>query len=327
LASHRRPAFSPAHTQLIEGEVIAPGLAEDLDGAIIYEDGTDEFVAGDCCGGIGCPTCLTIPSLTVCLDNLEISAGAHGFTGPVNRGQTASFGFHSGFNWGIPIDLLGGGLAAQLGLNGNFSNFSGAEFTDDKRNQLFVTGGLFRRVDWGLQGGVVFDYLHDDWYATYDVTQIRGELSWVYPCTHELGFWFTTSTRKDTALSTFSGNLGTATEVFEGTDLYAFFYRFRATDYAGATARVYAGWTGDSDGLIGADVRLPISCDWAVEGTFTYLVPEEAAGTVGRGHAQESWNVAVGIVWYPGTQTSYGNNYFRPLMRAADNGSFMVGRR
>ena len=115
--------------------------------------------------------------------------GVQGFTGPANRGGSGSFGFHEGFNWGLPL----GGLAWQWGANWTQNNFDGSIFTADQRNQILLTAGLFRRVDWGLQGGVVVDYLHDDWYTTANLLQLRGELSWVYPYAHELGFWFATS--------------------------------------------------------------------------------------------------------------------------------------
>ena len=41
----------------------------------------------------------------------------------------------------------------------------------------------------------------------------------------------------------------------------------------------------------------------------------------------ESWNVAITLVWYPGCGTAIGNDYFRPLLNVADNGNFMVDRR
>ena len=174
------------------------------------------------------------------------------------------------------------------------------------------------------------DYLSDDWYASYDVTQIRAEASWVFPCAHELGFWFTAATNESTTLSQFNGAVGApanGNETFEGTNLYAFFYRHRLSQCEGGQARLYAGFTGDSDGLIGADINIPLSCDLAIETGFTYLVPEQAGGVAGRGHAEESWNIGISLVWYPGARSAYGGDYFAPLFNVADNGSFMVGRR
>lgn len=345
LASHIQPVPRPSSES--RAQVPAPGesyvdttivggeLAEAIDGEVIYDGVVKGGLVqkggiaqkGDCCGGKGCVECFAIPCPQFCFDNLEVRGGVQGFTGPVNRGQTGSFGFHEGVNWGAPVPCFGGVLSMQVGANFTQSNLSGAEFTDERRHQTFLTGGLFRRVDWGLQGGVAFDYLSDDWYASYDVTQLRGEASWVFPCTHELGFWFTASLSEDTTLSQFSGTTPSATETFEATDLYAFFYRRRLDGIDGGNARLYAGFTGESDGLIGADMQLPIACDLAVEAGFAYLIPEEGRGTTGRGHEHESWNIAIGVVWYPGSRTAYGADYSSPLFNVADNGSFMVGRR
>ncbi|MCA9120130.1 MAG: hypothetical protein H6822_23750 [Planctomycetaceae bacterium] len=324
------PSQSPARQQpLTETRILGSELLEGdviYEGDMIFEEGGKGPIVGtSCCGGGGCLQCCAIPCPQICFDNFEVFAGVQGFTGPVNRGQTGSFGFHEGFNWGAPVPCFGA-LGAQLGLQTTQSNLSGAEFTDETRHQLFATGGLFRRVDWGLQGGVVFDYLSDDWYANTSLAQMRGEMSWVFPCLHELGFWFASSTRNDTQVSTFSNGAAAITETFESTNLYAFFYRHHFEALEGAQARVYAGWTGDSDGLIGADLRLPLSCDWALEGGFTYLIPEQATGVVGRGHAEESWNIGMSLVWYPGARSAYGNDYYRPLFNVANNGSFMVGR-
>ncbi|MBC8356857.1 MAG: hypothetical protein H8E66_33205 [Planctomycetes bacterium] len=330
LASDHRSVITPRQEQFTETNIIGQELIEGdviYEGDIIFEGGgKGAIVGGDCCGGSGCFQCFSIPCPTICIDNFEVFAGVHGFTGPVNRGETGSFGFHEGFNWGAPVPCFGA-LGTQIGLQATQSNLSGAEFTDETRHQLFLTGGLFRRVDWGLQGGLVFDYLSDDWYANTSLAQLRGELSWVFPCLHELGFWFSASTEEDTQLSTFSNGAAAVTETFEPTNLYAFFYRHHFDGLEGANSRLYAGWTGDSDGLIGADLHLPLSCDWALQGGFAYLVPEQATGTVGRGHAEESWNVAMSLVWYPGARSAYGNDYYRPLFNVADNGSFMVGRR
>jgi hypothetical protein len=121
------------------------------------------------------PLCIFIPRPP--LDAFELFGGVQGFTGPANRGGGGSFGFHEGFNWGMP---LFGCMAWQWGANWTQSNFDGNYLTDDTRQQIFVTGGLFRRVDWGFQGGLVVDYLHDEWDYSADLLQLRGELSWLW---------------------------------------------------------------------------------------------------------------------------------------------------
>ena len=305
------------HQTIQQKGILQKGLQK-LPGGITLGKGGGK---GDCCDGGGCSLCLSCPRIS--FENLEVFGGVQGFTGPKNRGQTGSFGFDVGFNWGTEVPCSNGTLGMQFGLRSAHSNFSGTQFTADDRNQLFLTGGLFRRVDWGLQGGLVVDYLSENWYSDTDLVQLRGELGWVYPHGHELGFWFTAHSQSDTALSTFSGSTAASSETWEATDLYAFYYRKRVCNAAG---RFFAGFTNDADGLIGADLRLPLSDSWAIESGFAYLVPEQAqTGLPGGGHEQESWNLGINLVWYRGCLDEC--DYFRPLFNVADNGSFMVDRR
>ena len=288
------------------------------------------------CNGGGCFQCC-LPCIPFSLDNLELFGGVQGFSGPANRGGTASFGFHEGFNIGMPMPCFNGCFGVQFGFRATQDNFSGAGFptdvigntlfTDGTRNQIFLTSGIFRRVDWGLQGGISIDYLADNWYVDTSLTQLRGEASWVFPCAHELGFMFSSATDEDQQMSVFMGG-GPLTEIWEATNQYAFFYRHRPAYLEGAEARIYAGWSGDSDGIIGADMRLPLHDSLALELGVSYLIPEQATtGAPLGGHEEESWNMAVSLVWYPGCRSAYGGDYFRPLLNVADNGSFRVSRR
>jgi len=258
------------------------------------------------------------------LGYFEGFAGAHGFTGPLNRG-TGSFGFQEGFNTGFP---LLGCLTWQAGLNATQSNFEGAPFTPDDRTQMFVTFGAFRRVDLGLQAGLVIDYLRDDWDYSVEVTQLRGELGWKMPCGDELGFWFAvggdhTST---TAQGVFAGNnavaFRTTTFTVEPVDIYAFYYR-RQLCYGGE-GRVFGGFTDDSRGLLGGNIRVPLNPCWQFTTDFIYVVSSDDDSTQ-TGFSNESWNVSFNLVWTPFGQGSGGcQNYCRPLFDVANNGSFLT---
>ncbi len=278
---------------------------------------SDGAIADPWVVGAGCTdACLTPCTVLPPLGNIELFAGVQGFTGPRNQGGSGSFGFHQGLNYAIPIPgftCLGG----QIGFRATQSSLSGSDFTGSSRNQGFVTAGLFRRVDVGLQGGVVLDYLTERWDDTIDMTNLRGEISWVVGGTHDFGFWF-------------SSGMSSGTEAEEevrnvATDLYAFFYRLQFGGCRDGEARLFAGWTGRSDGLIGIDTRLPLAPDWALETNFAYLIPNEGAGQgFDAGHAQESWNIGISLVWYPGRLWGAGDYYYRPLFRVADNGNFMI---
>ena len=171
------------------------------------------------------------------------------------------------------------------------------------------------------------DYLSDGWYRDVNLTNLRGELSWVFNGLHDVGFWFSASSRQQTAASTLLGQ-APINETWEGTSLYAFFYRVQFGDCRDGDARLLVGWSEHSDGFIGAETRLPLGDAWALEAGFAYLVPQEGAtpGLTG-GAAQESWNVSLGLVWYPGRAHGRNNSpYYRPLFRVADNGTFMMDR-
>jgi hypothetical protein len=344
LGTRTRALATQGERMMQDGEVIMDGdmpaemLPTPTAGDMIMPDGADMHgpMDGSCddCGNCGhCTDCCLIPCPRLCFDNFEFFAGTQGVTGPATRGEGASFGFHEGVNWGRELrlpcrpDCYESWLSGQLGFRATQSAFSGSDITEDDRRQFFVTGGLFRRVDWGLQGGVVVDYLHDEWYYDgMDLLQVRGELSWMFPCQDELGFWFTQGINNATTQSVFQATpnvVTTQSESWVATDLYAFFYRRHFVD-CNATGRIFAGFTGEADGLVGADLNLPIAERWAVRTDFAYLIPTEGNST--GGNAEESWNIGLSLVWYPGCRTARSQDYHRPLFDVGHNGSFMVDR-
>lgn len=322
--------FVPRHERVATvagSERVPPSVGS---GLLLDQEGGDELVPHEFiedeiedCGGCGGRACLQCCCPMIPWHEFQLFAGAQGFTGPVNRGQAGSFGYHQGINWGTQLPRLGGGeLGMQLGARTTQTNLSGADFTPDSRYQVFLTAGLFRRVDCGLQGGVAYDYLSEDWYLEGDLSQIRGELSWMFPADHELGFWFTSGLGRDTADSQV-GNRAPVAETWEATDLYAFFYRHRFE--CGLESRIYAGFSGAGDGLLGNDFLVPLNDNWAVQANYTYLSPEQSGFPVGA--QNESWNVGISVVWYPGCNRARSCDYYRPLLNVADNGSFITRRR
>jgi hypothetical protein len=315
--------MTPPGGMTSRGPTLNAGHVEVADtGDIVFEEGFEEGCIDGSCGGCNScalgPCCIGFPR-----GHLQLFAGVQGFTGPANRPDgRGSFGFNEGLNWGMPIPGFGC-LAAQVGFRATQSNLSGSEFTDDSRNQGFLTAGLFRRVDAGLQGGLVVDYMSESWYRDVDLTNVRGELSWVICGVHDLGFWFT-SASKDTVEFSFDNELA---ETWEPTDLFALFYRYQFGDCRDGEARLFAGWSGSGDGYIGFDTLFPVTDSISVEANVAYLIPEEGKGQgFNAGHTQESWNIGLGVVWYPGRRYVGRDHYCRPLFRVADNGNFMVDR-
>lgn len=274
--------------------------------------------------GRGCVE-LCFPFPCIVPENLQLMFGGQAFTGPLNRGGESSFGFHEGFNLSLPVWC---GICAQGGAMFTQSNREGSVLTDDQRNQTFVTLGLFRRVDWGLQGGIAIDYLHDEWDYEVDLSQIRGEISWQFCCNHEVGFWFSASSETDNVtlregiITNAQIDFVDADRTIEVNDLYAFFYRRQLC--CGGEGRVFAGFTGSNQGLLGANLSMPINGCWSYQTNFLYIMPEDTVpvNDVVPDYLEESWNLSFNIVWTPFSRSGCGTNYCRPLFGVADNSTF-----
>jgi len=247
--------------------------------------------------------------------------GVHGFEGPADFGRNGNFGFHGGFNHG---GALAGPWGYQFGLNVVMSNYLGDTVFGDRegdRDQVFFTGGIFRRRPCGgWQWGAAVDLLHDSYYETINMTQVRSETSYVFPGgIREIGYFGMYSTGGDRIARVNDLQID-----FEPTDLFAFFYRRHFS--GGGNGRFWAGFTGNGDGLFGGDLHVPLGTGrWSLVNRFNYLIPKE--GTTDGGISEESWGVTIQLVWYPSQPARTAErSRFKPLFDPADNTLFMVDR-
>jgi hypothetical protein len=185
---------------------------------------------------------------------------------------------------------------------------------------LFVTAGVFRRVDYGIQMGVVGDFLRDEWISEADLAQVRGDIGWVYPGGNTFGFRFAIGTKDDVTSGTVNGvtfnNL-----IADAIDNYRFYYRVVASNCG--QCDLFGGWSDDSSGVLGLDYDMPINGILGMQSGFTYFIPETPEGT--STSSQDSWNIYVGFSIRPQGPAWYGN-YDRPLFNVADNGTFVTRR-
>jgi hypothetical protein len=260
------------------------------------------------------------------LGNMSLFVGTQGFKGPVDSGQNGNFGFHAGLNFGGPVgDPWCTGY--QLGFQGVESNFTGSLAdggSSHGREQAFVTAGLFHRATCGggLQGGVAFDYLHDSYYVKTDLKQIRSETSLLFGSGHEVGYWGAYGVSKQ-RFQLFANAPAGATAVFQPTDIFAAFYRKTAP--SGGQGRIWLGATGGGEGIIGAELTIPLGSTVALENSFTYMIPKHGANSGGQ--LEEGWTLAIQLVWYPGRPASCAlQDPYRPLFGVGDNTTFMVRR-
>lgn len=261
----------------------------------------------------------------------DLWLGVTAFTGPGNfigstgaaDGQAGgAFGFQEGFNFGARVpSLLSGQLGSQIGLRLTQTNLDGSTAGTDSRNQMFLTAGLFRRVDYGLQGGLVVDYLHDDWVYKADLLQLRGELSFLLSPIHDLGFRFTSSQQTS---NTQTNVAGTVTDVsLQSLDTYRFFYRVGFGADARGTAELMGGFTEESTAVWGAKIKVPLQAELGLETNVLYGT---APNSSTMPYAEETWNVSMSFVWTPGRAFGSARDYYRPLFDVADNASLLVQR-
>jgi hypothetical protein len=291
------------------------------------------------CDGYACePACqvdcfpLFLPILRIDWSRFEFFIGNQGYHNPMNDPATGattsadsgSFGFHQGFNEGRDLrPWLGLDLAAQFGLRATQSNLHGEDFTTEQRNQIFLTGGLFRRVDYGLQYGLVLDYLNEDWYYQADLLQLRGELSWKWSPCHGFGFHWMGGVSDETVPTSVTNAAGAAfagTETIKASTQYRAFYRYSFGSTGQWTS--YIGGTDDEHFIIGSDMDIPLRGGLGMQIGSTYFSPGDES--VIDDHQAEGWNVSISMIYRPGMGRS--SRYRLPMFNVADNGSFFVFR-
>jgi hypothetical protein len=352
---HRAGSAMPVSSgegSAIEGEVIYEGEpqfigaeggvpASPSDGEIIYEgqppmDGLSH--GGDCesCGGGGCASCGggeacgscgwdgcgrddcddCVPLCLPRFRNLSLFGGVQGFKGPRDNGTNSNFGFHEGFNLTGRAPFIGWrGVSYQLGYRSTQTRLHGDINTQEGRVQHFVTGGLFRRSQVGLQYGVVYDLLRDDLVEEIDFSQMRTELSVLGPRGGEIGFLGMFHLNNEGI------NTGNGTTVFEPLDQYLLFIRKRFANCG--EGRLWGGFSDEDDGIFGGEVLVPLDNRWSLAGGFNYVIPEQDAPP--QGAIQEAWNVGISVVWdWSGCGLS--NSPFRPLFNVADTGTMIIDR-
>jgi hypothetical protein len=336
------------------GEVIREGVpsgqgAVELDPQFDYEYGGGGHGCCDSCTQGGdcftctpnrdpwanpscCPECgmhghhhLNCSRFAMCLENCwgfifkesSVFVGVQSFKGPLDRGVNGNYGFNEGVNLAGPlVPFPRKGIGYQVGARWVQSNLSGNAFDSSSRNQQFFTAGLFHRAyrNRGLQGGVVYDHLNDDYYREVSVGQVRFEASVLNGCGHEIGMWGTAAVEDDEEIPeqrlprpqlTNMGNL---------------FYRYSTDE--GHQTRLWCGLTSDDLIVVGADMRVPVSNRIDFTGGFNYIIPDE--GNENHGELDESWNIGMNLVWYFGRRRDGIHvTPYRQLFNVADNGTMM----
>ena len=242
-------------------------------------------------------------------------AGANGTPFPDDN-----FGLYGGINLGIPLCRLSCGLlSGQIGALRSIQ-FQRKRIRTGSRDQTFFTLGLYRRVDYGLQLGVVADVLDENWFTDSTTTQIRGNVAWVYPNGAIYGFRFATNVEDDISDGVIGGTRvnGLITSTFNS---YRFFYRRECE--CGGYMDLFGGFADESRGIVGLSCDMPVGERTAVQAGLTYLISEEVPNVGGTD--TDSWNIYMGLSFRP-RGLSWYQYYDRPMFDVADNGTHLIRR-
>jgi hypothetical protein len=305
------------------GSVLEPDVPIEWSDEVTYGPLGDEACSSDPCCQWGLGNILD-------LRRYELFAGVQQFSGPANFQAAApqaaaggSHGFQQGFNWSTPMPwIFCGAMTGQFGLRATQNHLEGSSLSDQTRRQLFLSGGMFRHVDFGMQGGCVVDYLDDDWYFRATLVQVRGEFSYRFSPCQELGFRYAVGTQRSTSEEVVRG-AAPNNVTWMALDTYRFFYRQRFGACGNGHCEGYVGFSENRDVVLGFSMESPVRgrLGWQLSGN--YLLPESAQPNAYR---HEAYSLGLALVFTPGRIFGTGNRYERPLLPVADNGSFLAHR-
>jgi len=318
--------FETADGLLVHGASAPAGQTMD-DNPFVEEPGqvTCGTAAGCTDTFAGC-TDTFVPPGAACYDWIQFSSTVDAFQGPMDLdGLNANYGMRFAVNAALPLSRRFG-LGVQAGTSGVIADVHGTPFTGSReRRQNFTTVGLFQRLCIGsgaLKYGFAYDWLFDDYYTDFAMSQWRVKLAWEVSPVTEIGLWSTIPSDGDDALL----GAGTDNPTLDAFKPFAqgSLYWKRCWEN-GSTTTAYIG-VADEPGawVFGSDARIPMTPRLAFIGNVHYIAPS-AEGVPAQ--EEEVWNVSVGLEWTPGAWANRCRvGTFRPLFRLADNGLFAVRR-
>jgi hypothetical protein len=262
------------------------------------------------------------------VDNLSLDLGLNGSKGPEDLGINANFGFRVAANWGYPV-WEDHGLGVQLGTSLNYSRTAvrvlrAIDNTHD-RYENFSTGGVFQRTDFGLNWGLVYDFVDERYYDHLNLGQWRGQVGYDITDDDEAGVWGAWREHGD---ATVVGDAAFSLRpILQGN----LFWR-----HTWAHDIMTRGWVGVAEEhgrflyvapgespvhhpfVFGADVFVPLSDYLSLYGEANFITPNDS-GTV---------TAFFGLAFYPGGGArTAAHSRFAPYLPLANNPSFAIDLR
>lgn len=270
--------------------------------------------------------------------------GNNAFKGISDNGAESNFGMVGSINVGAsPGKLADRGIGVQVGGSYGIYDFSGRTASvaeqSSVQEQFFLTFGAFHRAEacQKFQGGVVYDVMANDNWGTYSnepfLTQWRVQGEYLLSDYNAVGLIVTRRDRGDSQLigPAIPGALGHWRPVSQA----SFFFHHRWDN--GSDSYLWLGFPekqrpGDGPGslgqsIIGTSFHVPVTEAMGVYTTGTYMRPSAGPGAAGAG--EETWNIGMGLTWFPGRNAaspSVAGNSNMPYLPVANNGTFLVDR-
>jgi hypothetical protein len=262
------------------------------------------------------------------LDDLSLFLGLDGSKAPEDLGINANFGLRGAVNWGLPL-WEEHGLGLQVGSAINYSQTAvrvlrSVDGTRD-RTQVFTTVGLFQRTAFGLNWGLVYDFLDERYYEGLDLSQWRGQVGYALDDRNEVGIWGTLHDRGDHG--TVAGESFHLRSITQGN----FYWRHIWCNEM--VTRIWAGIAEEHGRFVlvapgntpvhhpfvfGADLYVPITDRLSLWGEANFITPNDT-GTV---------TATLGFAFYPGAGAKRTvRSLFAPLLPLANNATFAVDLR
>lgn len=269
------------------------------------------------------PCCDCCPDAGGWFDELTFFGGIDGSKQPQDFGVNANLGGQAHVNWGLPVSHeLGLGLQVGQGIVATDNAVRVYELLGEAtdRFQSYTTVGLFQRTDSGFSWGFAYDWLEEDSFDNFSLSQwrLRGAYD-IAPC-DQIGVTANISSSGD------DGTFGATPVRLRAIDQGNLFWRHwwptgvQTTAWGGI-----AGEHGENNAvtgpspsfgnsfLMGADILAPLNNYFAIYGETNLIFPADS-GTV---------DAFLGLQFYPGGGALRARRgRYSPLLPVASPTSF-----
>ncbi len=258
-------------------------------------------------------------------DSLSLFLGYEGSKQPQDFGINAHFGGRSAVNFAAPL-LEAEGIGFQFGtaINATANAVQVVERLEGSasRTQSFTTIGCFQRSRSGWRWAAVYDFLYEEYYDDFTLSQARGLVGYQLSEVNEVGVKTAIRTNDDNG--DFNGSEVTLRAINQGSIYYRHTYPnlVQIGCWCGlaeghSEANYALGDLADQDTafVYGTDLFVPLNDYCAIFGEANFITPADT-GTVDAYLGME-------LFCWGGAKESR-NRQFAPVLPVAGNTSFSV---